>query len=164
MVVLIFLFFIVGLLSIILETVTPHGISGIIGFALVIFSCYLAIQLYGMQLGLIYCAMALTIAVIVARFALVQGVQWMDLKPPARKGAQAAKAESPTEPRAGETARVIQPLRPTGTIEWQGRRFPARTLYPEREVPIGAEVVVRSKDSVFLLCEESAPPAGESPA
>lgn len=167
MIIFVFLFFMLGLLAIFVEMLTPHGISAVIGLGLVIFSCYLAVRLYGATLGTLYCFMAMGVALLVTRFVIVSGFQWMNLKP-ARKpkdpdvARELAKAQK--SPQVGETARVIQPLRPTGTVEWEGLRLPARTIYPDREIPIGATVRVRGKDSVYYLVEGEAAGSAQAPS
>lgn len=146
----IFLIFLIGMVMIILESVTPWGIAGVFGFGLIIYSGWLAIDAVGPELGTIYCVMALGAAGLLMRTALRTGVEFMQLKPPERAAAMRAAAEGPA---VGEIARVVQPLRPTGTIEWNSKRYPARAFSVELEFAIGTRVRIRERDSVFYLVD-----------
>ena len=168
MIILIIILFIFGLIAILLEAVVPFGISAILGVGAIAFSGYLAFDHFGFAQGVIYCVIAAGIAGILVRFAVKSGLSIMTLSPPGRagkKGNRGAGGES-TEagvPKMGEMAKVVQPLRPTGTIEWEGQRLPARASLPEFEYPVGTLVRIEGKDSIFWTVVEGAaesPPAG----
>lgn len=159
MIILIIILFVVGLIAILLEAVMPFGISAIAGILAIGFSGYLAIDQYGLKLGAIYCLIAAGIAVVVVRFAVKSGLDLMTLSPPGRsrkKGAETAdrQPEALPFPSIGEIAKVVQPLRPTGTIEWEGQRLPARATLPEHEYSAGTLVRIDGKDSIFWVVGE----------
>jgi membrane-bound ClpP family serine protease len=168
MIFLIFLLLFVGLLAVVMEAVLPFGISLILGFGLIIGSGWLAIEEFGMAMGITYCLMALAASIILLRITIRSGLDWMRLNPPhpspstpAVQGARET-ATSQAQPHMGDWAQVVQPLRPTGTIEWRSQRFAARSLHVEKEIPIGRDVVIRGQDSIYLLVEEAGSAASSS--
>lgn len=157
MVLIIILLFIIGVFAILAEAFLPFGISAVLGFLVIGLSCYLAFTEFEPALAAIYCVMALLVAIITARVVVTSGLEWLKLRSPwpgrlAKRSSPSAKEDPPL----GAEAVVIQPLRPTGTIEWRERRLPARTLRTERETPMGAKVRIRGRDSTFWLVEEIA--------
>lgn len=156
MIILIIFLFVVGLIAILLEAVLPMGISAIVGILAITFSGYLAFDQYGFKLGAIYCLIAAGIAVVVVRFAVKSGLDLMTLSPPGRSRKKGADPEDRAPealpfPSIGEVAEVVQPLRPTGTIEWEGQRLPARASLPEHEYSVGTLVRIEGKDSIFWV-------------
>lgn len=146
----------VGIFLIAIEGVTPHGISGFIGFAVVILSGYLAIRTAGMATGILYCILSLAVSIFAMYLAYQHGLRLMALegeKPPPPAETIGAPEEGEPAPVAGDPARVVKPLRPTGEIEWNGRRLPARSIQPELELAVGERVRVRGQDSIFYLVE-----------
>lgn len=140
-----------GIILIILEAVVPHGLSVIAGLGVISVSIYLCYKGYGAQLGSIYLVISAFMAFSAAFVVFRSSIRYMALHPQDKGGGSAKR--SGNEPPVGEWLRVIQPLRPTGTVEWQGRRFPARSLRPEVEVPVGARVRLQDYDSVYLLVD-----------
>jgi membrane-bound ClpP family serine protease len=147
-----------GVMMILLEILTPHGIAAVCGFAVVVVSAFLCIYFEGWQTGLLYTCFALVLASFCSMHALRAGVKFMALKPtPDPNSPSAAPAQPQPVPELGALATVVQTLRPTGTIEWQGRRFAARTLSPELELARGAQVTIRDRDSIYYLVEPADP-------
>lgn len=155
----IFLIFLIGMGLVAVEAVTPWGVAGALGIGLILYSGWLAVDAVGPKLGAIYCLMALGAAGVLMRTALRTGVEYMQLKPPGRAAAMKAAAGGPG---VGEIARVVQPLRPTGTIEWNSKRYPARAISPELEFAVGSSVRIRERDSVFYLVEAAGEPEPDS--
>lgn len=169
MILIITLLFIFGVFAIFLEVVLPFGVSATLGFIAIGASGYIAVTQEGPVKGALYCVMALAVAIVVARFSIKSGLKAMELKPPGRgrRGktrAGAAPASAAKDPPRGALARVIQPLRPTGAIEWEGKRLAARTAQPEIECPRGATVRIKGRDSTFWVVEKVEPGRGESSA
>jgi membrane-bound ClpP family serine protease len=156
MIILIFLLFIVGMILIIIEMITPHGISAFVGAGLIIFSCYLAVQRFGVEAGILYSVMAFGLASAISWLVLKNGINFLRLPPP-RKSKNPTPPPGPTastaDPAVGDILRVVQPLRPTGTVEWNGRRFAARAINPHEEYGVGEAVVLRDRDSIYLIVE-----------
>lgn len=169
MILIITLLFIFGVFAIFLEVVLPFGISATLGFVAIGVSGYIAVTQEGPVKGALYCVMALAVAIVVARFSIKSGLKAMELRPPggrrrAKTRAGGASASAAKVPPTGALARVIQPLRPTGAIEWEGKRYAARTVQPEIECPRGATVRVKARDSTFWLVEIVESADGESSA
>ena len=145
-----------GILMILLEILTPHGIAAICGFTVIAISSALCVYHEGWQTGLLYMIVALGLASFCSMHALRTGVKLLALKPVRDPGAPAPPPEkAPATPSLGEQAVVVQPLHPTGTIEWQGRRFAARTLNIEMELGRGETVLIRDRDSIYYLVERA---------
>ena len=164
MILLIFALFIVGMLAILLEAVLPYGISAILGALMIGFSIYLAYDNYGLALAAFYSFAALVLSILLLRWVLQRGVQAFSLKSPV---GFSSRKESPPPPAAakakmGDLAVTVQPLRPTGSIEFQETRHNAMYLYPEREIPVGARVRIRGRDSIYYLVEEEPEAATEA--
>ncbi|MBI3735263.1 hypothetical protein HY256_01975 [Candidatus Sumerlaeota bacterium] len=162
MVLLVILLFVIGFFLIFFEALVPHGISVFPGIILVLLSGYLAIAEFGWAVGMIYCLMALAIALVLVRLTIRSGIRALRLQPPKRKPPASPAPglndeEAPAGPNIGDRAKVVQPLRPTGTIEWNGKRFPARTISPERESPAGTQVQIKGRDAAYLVVEEIVP-------
>lgn len=163
MILLIILFFVVGIVAIMFEAVLPFGVAAAFGFLIIAVSVYVTYVEFGLNLAILYCMMALAVALLVTRLVIRSGLKWMTLNPP--KPAGAARAASPPagaaspEPRVGDAALVVAPLRPTGTIEIGGRRLAARSVSPEVEFPIGARVRLVSRDSIYWVVEPGNPAA-----
>lgn len=147
---LIVLLLFVGIILIILEAVVPHGLSVIAGLAVIAISVYVCYFSYGPQLGTIYLVISIFLSATAAYIVFRSSIRFLALHPAESKTTPKSGAN---EPALGEVLRVTQPLRPTGTVEWRGRRFPARSLRPEIEVPVGAQVHLRDHDSVYLLVD-----------
>lgn len=150
--------FIAGVFAILLEAILPFGIIVVVGLGLIGLSSYLAIKEFGAGRGSLYMIAAFALAGLAARYAFKLSHRFLALKAPVKSEDPNAargnlKAET-AEPILGASAKVVQPLRPTGTIEWQGRRLPARTVRPETITPAGADVFIRGRDSSFWLVEE----------
>ncbi len=158
MILVVFLLFFLGCIAIVLEVILPFAISATLGLLLIGLSCYIAFKETSFMTGLLYTFMALVASLILTRSTVRSSMRLLNLKPP-KKPAQAVIAETgsdqrPDRPRLGDLARVVQPLRPTGSVEWEGRRIAARSLRPEHEVPVGRTVRIEGQDSTFLLVEE----------
>lgn len=156
MIFLIFLMFILGMVMIVIETLTPFGISAALGIALIVGSCYLAVHNFGAEAGTMYSLMAFVISSGLAYFMMRNGIKFLRLNPPKRtKTSEVAARADTSEPAPGDLARVVQPLRPTGTVEWNGRRFAARSINVQDELAVGDQVVVREKDSIYFIVERA---------
>lgn len=153
MVILIIVLFIAGMFALVLEAILPFGISAIIGILLMGVAGYLAFEEFGPGRASIYLLLATGASIALLRIVAVWGNQRMALTPMARRTPPPPTPTGPTEPAVGELVRVVQPLRPTGSIEWNERRFSARIIRQEIEVPSGASVVVRGRDSIFFLVD-----------
>lgn len=153
MILLIILFFIIGILAIIFEAILPFGISATFGFLIIALSGYLAYMEFGLNLAILYCIIAFVVAIVVTRMVMRSGLKWMTLAPPKTPAASPAAAPSEPEPSIGDEAEVVAPLRPTGTIEVHGQRLAARSVSPEVEVPVGARVRLDSRDSIYWVVE-----------
>jgi membrane-bound ClpP family serine protease len=164
MIFLIGILFLLGIFAIFFEAVLPFGVSAVFGFLVIFFSGYLAVTTYGPALGALYCVIATVAALVVARLAIRSGLSWLALKPKILRDPGRNALAPSREPALGDRARVVQPLRPTGAIQWEGQRLSARALQLEREISIGAEVVIRGKDSIFWLVEEPPKPDAIEPA
>lgn len=143
-----------GIILILLEVIVPHGLSILAGVAVIAVSCYLCYASFGVRLGTIYLVFSIVLAVAAAYVVFRSSIRFMALHPlddKAGRGTAAGAADQ--EPQLGEWLSVIQPLRPTGTVQWRGRRLPARSLRPEVEIPVGARVRLMERDSVYLLVE-----------
>lgn len=159
MIILITLLFITGIFAILLEAVLPFGISATVGLLIIAGSGYGAVYEFGWTRGLLYCILALTVAIVVTRLTLRSGLRAMRLAPPPPRkvapGSAAARSQEPAvDPQAGERAVVVQPLRPIGTIEWKGHRLPAKSHHPEHITQAGTAVTISGKDSVYWIVEE----------
>lgn len=152
---LIVLLLFIGIILIILEAVVPHGLSVIAGVGVIAVSVYLCFKSYGMQLGTIYLVISLLLSFSAAFVMFKSSIRFLALHPWDEREREAGepKPAEATEPLLGEWLRVTQPLRPTGTVEWRGRRYPARSLRPELEIPVGARVRLHDHDSVYLLVD-----------
>jgi membrane-bound ClpP family serine protease len=164
MILVILLLFVFGVFAILAEAVLPFGIAMTFGFIAILGSGYLAYNDGGPVLGTVYMIVSVILAVSIARFTLKYGLSWLRLRPPKRTDAGSAWRSDRDTPRRspepGDLAEVVQPLRPTGTIEWEERRFAARTLQPEHELAIGSKVKIVDRDSTFYLVELI--PSGDS--
>lgn len=147
------LLFVLGVFAIVLETVLPFGLSATAGFAMIALSGYLAFHEYSPAVASMYCLLALGLSLVLARVAFVNGVKILSLTPPAPRTSDGANGQDRPTPGVGDTAIVVQPLRPTGTIEWQGQRLPARSALVEREISAGKSVRISGRDSVYWLAE-----------
>lgn len=161
MILLIILFFIIGILAIIFEAILPFGISATFGFLIIAASGYIAYMEFGLNLAILYCIIAFIVAIVVTRMVMRSGLKWMTLAPPKKPAESPVAAPAGPEPQLGDEAVVVAPLRPTGTIEVHGQRLAARSESPEIEVPIGATVRLASRDSIYWVVEQVADAAGE---
>lgn len=153
MILLIILFFIIGILAIVFEAVLPFGISATFGFLIIALSGYLAYMEFGLNLAILYCIIAFIVAIVVTRMVMRSGLKWMTLAPPKKPAASPVAAPAGPEPAIGDEAEVVAPLRPTGAIEVHGQRLAARSVSPEIEVPVGARVRLTSRDSIYWVVE-----------
>ena len=165
MILTIILLFLFGVFAIILEVALPFGISAALGVAVIAFSGYLAVQAAGPVGGTIYLVIALFIVTFTAYWSIRSGLRLIRLKSlnpddSARADGEDADADYSDGPPIGALAAVVQPLRPTGTIEWEGRRLSARTIHPEQELAVGSTVRVVERDSIYFIVEESSGEAG----
>lgn len=146
-----------GIMLILAEVIVPHGISIVAGLLVIAGSIFICYKTYGPGLGTIYMIVSVAFAGIASYFVFRSGISFLALHPPRPEGgaAPAAPAQNGGEerPAPGALLRVSQPLRPTGTVEWRGRRFPARSLRPERESAVGEQVRLCDWDSIYLLVE-----------
>lgn len=155
---LIVLLLFIGIILIILEAVVPHGLSVLAGVGVIAVSVFLCYREYGVQLGTIYLVISLLLSFSAAFVMLKSSIRLLALQPSEERERESESGEEPkapasNEPLVGEWLRVTQPLRPTGTVEWRGRRYPARSLRPELEIPVGARVRLHDHDSVYLLVD-----------
>lgn len=150
--VLLIILFIAGIFAILLEAVLPFGISATIGFLILGFSCWMAVDELGPNLGILYCIFALVVSLVVARYGVRAGLKLLTLKAPPGDGASPAPG-SKKDPRVGDVAEVVQPLRPTGTIRWENRRLSARARVPEMEIEVGTKVRVLMRESIYWIVE-----------
>jgi membrane-bound ClpP family serine protease len=139
----------------------PHGLSYILGLTVIGISGFVCIKEYGWGLGSLYLTIALVVSVLVGVSLFRSGIRWLSLAPPKPAKAQ-ARPDEPSDPPLGELVQVVQPLHPTGTVLWQGRRLPARSLRAERESAVGEAVAVRGRDSIYLLVEPAESDAGDA--
>lgn len=150
----VFVLFLAGAFFIAIEAFTPHGVSAIFGLLLIVLSIVVAVYEAGPATGMLYAGLSLGTAAWLTYWAYTSGIRRMAL-PPEKEAEPVLGAEPTGKPAIGDAGRVVKPLRPTGEIEWNGVRFPARTLTPEKEAANGTRVVVRGQDSIFYLVEES---------
>jgi membrane-bound ClpP family serine protease len=164
MVLVIILLFALGLVAFILEIVLPFGISAVVGLVLMGVAGYLSIHEFGPGRGSIYLIMAAGVSAAIVWVGVVWSRRYSQLKPLPRKTRPEDLESTAKEPALGDAAVVVQPLRPTGTIEWQGRQLMARTLRVERIVEPGATVLIRGRDSTFWIVDErpAEKPVGET--
>lgn len=162
MILLIILFFIIGILAIVFEAVLPFGISAAFGFAIIALSGYLAYMEFGLNLAILYCIIAFIVAIVVTRMVMRSGLKWMTLAPPKKSAAPPVAPPSGPQPSIGDEARVVAPLRPTGAVEIHGQRVAARSISPEVEVPIGTRVRLASRDSIYWVVEVISGTGGET--
>jgi len=163
MILVVILLLIAGVFAVAAEAVLPFGISAGLGILAILVSAYLAYQEYGAGVAALYLIMALAAALILLRLVTKSGLEWLALRPPPkREGGAAPSAGADEEPPMGATATVVQVLRPTGSIQWEGHRYPARSLEPERASPPGSRVRIVGRDSIYFLVEEIPPETSES--
>jgi membrane-bound ClpP family serine protease len=163
MILLIILFFVIGIIAIMFEAVLPFGISAVFGFAIIALSGYIAYMEFGLNLAILYCIIALVVALLVTRMVMRSGLRWMTLAPPRPRPADSNPAAAPVEePVIGDHAVVVAPLRPTGTIEVRGQRLAARSISPEIELAKGRVVRLTAKDSIYWVVE-ALPDESEAP-
>lgn len=165
MILTIILLFLFGVFAIILEVALPFGISATVGIAMIAFSGYLAVKAAGPVGGMIYLVIALIIAAFTAFWSIRSGLRLIRLKSSgpgdsARADGEDVDTDYSDGPPIGALASVVQPLRPTGTIEWEGHRLSARAIHPEQELAVGSTVRVVERDSTYFIVEESAGGAG----
>jgi len=145
---LILLLLLIGLLLLVVEAFVPGGIVSTIGVVLIIISGILFVQDYGRTAGMIYFAISAVVGFVVWLLGFLLIARSLALKPPST-----AEPAAGGDPRIGAIGRVVQALRPTGTIELGHRRCAARTDASNTEVPEGARVVVTGVDSSYLVVE-----------
>lgn len=142
----------IGILLLVLEIVVPFGLSFIAGLGVIGFSTYLCFQYFPPGLATLYLIGAIIASGACAYYIYRSGIRWTALSPPRSFRAKQAQASQAQErPQVGEIIKVIQPLRPTGTVLWRNHRFPARSLQPECETEVDALVEVKGYDSIYLL-------------
>jgi membrane-bound ClpP family serine protease len=154
MILIVFMLFFLGCIAIVLEVILPFAISATVGLLLIGLSCYVAFRETSFMTGLLYTFMALVTSLILTRTTVRTSIRWLNLKPP-KKATEPISPKGQDRPRLGDLARVVQPLRPTGSVEWEGQRLSARSMHPEREVPVGTTVRIEGQDSIFLLVQEA---------
>lgn len=143
------LLFFLGFVLIMLEALMPFGISFTVGCGLMIVGVYLMWRA-DPQTGIVLLVIAVPLAAFAGWLVFRHGVEYLKLTPPPA----GAGAEDDDVPGEGTIVTVCQALHPTGTVQWQGRRYPARSLRLEMEWPIGARVCVRGRDSIYLLVDD----------
>ena len=148
----IILLLVVGLTLIMLEAVLPYGVSATVGIACIVGSVYYAFVQFGPELGVVYLLLLAPTAGGILWIAVRIGKRTLSLGLPPESGA-GPRPEALEPPPVGDLAEVVQPLRPTGTVRWNERNWPARSLRPERPIEIGRRVRVRGYDSVYILVE-----------
>ncbi len=161
MILLVFLLIFVGVFALFLEAALPHGLSFLIGFGLISLAAYLSYQDVGVVMAVLYCFAGIAVSSFLSYKIFRTSLRQFALSPPKKKTGQDSNLsqsqgldESERTPQIGDAARVVQPLRPTGSVEWEGRRLAARANSPEKEIPAGATVRIRGKDSSFYVVEE----------
>lgn len=149
-VIVLLLFF--SVILILLEIILPYGISMVIGLLVLGLSIYLFRE-HDPQTWGWYTLVATGLALGAAVYVLKSGVSLLTLKPvdPPEPPERAATEDAATWPRVGDQVEAVQPLRPTGTVLWEGRRYPARCTRYEVTVPVGAKLKVTGLDSTYLL-------------
>ncbi len=145
-----------GLILIALEAALPYGVSAIIGLLMLALSIYYSFLIWGPAHGMLVLILVIPAVTGVLWLAIRHGKSAMALKP--------AEDEPPPEvdperPPLGQVLEVVQPLRPTGSVRWQGRLLAARSLRQELRLDAGREVVVRGHDSIYVLVEPADPPS-----
>lgn len=146
------IFILIGIVLIAIEGFTPHGVCGALGCAIIAVSCLLNIRSAGVVTGTLFSVFAVSGSIGVI-FTLIQLF--------VLKGDRKVRHSNPVgSPEAGEASPalldlgvVVKPLRPTGEIEWRGRRLPARSLDLGREVGVGRVVRIRAKDSSYYVVD-----------
>ena len=147
---------IIGIVLILLEAVLPHGISFLVGVGVIGFSIYLCFRESGPAAGIFYFLLALSMAGTAVFFSMKAGMKMLTLRPPkSLKTPPAEKGRKDEEPwpKVGQEVEVVQPLHPTGTVIWEDRRFPARTIEPEHESKVGDRVRVQGRDSIYVIVD-----------
>ena len=142
------LLLILGITLIFLEVFLPFGISLVCGLGLVVWSWYLCCQnTTDLPIALIWILFSGGLAVVTMWWVWRSGIKILTLEP---FGGRDSAIERPVR---GDIVQVLHPLRPTGAVQWKGRRFPARSIHAERELPKGCQVIIRSEDSIYFIVE-----------
>ncbi len=159
---LILLLMLVAVGMMMMEVMLPFGISMMMGLILLGGAILMAFYAFGPERGMVYLIMGGLVAGGSVWWVMRRGTSLMALKPD--RGGELGPGSGgggEVDPPEGARARVIQPLRPTGMVQWEGRRYSARSLRPEKTLASGREVSVRGRDSIYLLVEP-VEPAGEN--
>ncbi|HOE96933.1 MAG TPA: hypothetical protein PLS90_11265 [Candidatus Sumerlaeota bacterium] len=143
----------IGILFFLMEILLPYGLSFLAGVIVIGFGAWLAFRHFDPGLGMLYLLAAGLISGGAAWWLFSSGERLLALPPPSPDTAPPPQADTDRRPPIGALVDVVQPLRPTGTILWNGRRHAARSLIQEAESPIGARVRVTDYDSTFVVVE-----------
>jgi membrane-bound serine protease (ClpP class) len=138
-----------GLLMLVIEAFIPGGIVATVGALLILGSGFLFVQQYGWNAGIVYFGISAVIGFCAWLFGFLYFARRLALAPPVPE----EEAEEKAHPLVGKHGRVVQILRPTGTIEIEGHRHPARSDLAVAEIPVGTEVQVIGIDSSYLVVE-----------
>jgi membrane-bound ClpP family serine protease len=139
---------ILGIALIFMEVFVPFGISLVCGLGLIFWSWYLCYQnTDNFPIALIWMTFSGLVAGGSVWWVWRSGMKLITLAPPDAGDGQDER------PVVGDVVEVLHPLRPTGAIRWDGKRYPARSIHAEKECPKGSKVIVRGEDSIYLVVE-----------
>ena len=158
MIYLIILLLAAGLALIVLEAFVPGGVLGVIGVAAIIASAVLCFMEYGAATGSFYLIGSLLVGLIVGVSAFLLVLRRFTLKAPQ------VELDEGKHSLRGRRGEVVKVLDPTGTIEIEGHKHPARAESSLQSIDKGEQVEVIGHDSIYLLVarvEEDSEQQGE---
>ncbi len=155
-----------GLLLLIIEVFVPSG--GVIGFlsvGLLIFSLWQAFAI-STSVGAIFLLvlvflLPLTLALAIRIWPKTPLGKWLFLKPPLQEDVKSAISGPRLDHLIGQIGRAITPLRPSGLVDFDGRRLDA--LAEEGLIPKGAIIrAVHIRGSQLVVRAATLPAIDES--
>jgi membrane-bound serine protease (ClpP class) len=145
-----------GLALLFAEVFVPGGIVAIAGGAILVTSVVLCYKHYGAMLGSVYLLVSVICTLGVAWAALRAIAHRFALTPPPPTVPEISKASL-----VGGHGEVVQTLHPSGTIDLEGKRYPARLDTSTEQVAVGTTVEVVGYDGIYLVVRRAE--ASETP-
>lgn len=143
----------IGIFLIVLEAVVTFGISAVAGVLLIAYSIYVVFAHYSVALSMIYTIAAVALAGSMCWWVMRSSTNWLGLSAPQAKKNKTNDTPAAPQPKVGDSAQVLQPLHPTGTVLWEGQRLSARSIDPAQEIAAGQTVTITGLDSIYVLVE-----------
>jgi membrane-bound ClpP family serine protease len=148
MISLILLLLLIGLGLILIDSIVPGDIFVIIGIVLISTAILIGFSAFSpiMGLGFASLSLLLTAAALWTSYRFL--ARWISLKP------YQPKSTPDTLPTPGQQGRVLHALRPSGMIEIEGKRYPARAEISIHEIRTGENVEVVALDGGTVIVKK----------